>query len=64
VIAFAGARLLATGRPTADGFVLSGWAAGPKPGSTGAPIRVFAIEGRRALELPKPKLPGFPPAAK
>lgn len=64
VIAFAGARLLATGRPRADGFVLSGWAAGPKPGSTGAPIRVFAIEGRRALELPKPKLPGFPPAAK
>lgn len=57
VIAFAGPRLLATGRPAAGEFRLSGWAAGPTPGSAAAPVRVFAIEGGRALELPKPKPP-------
>jgi hypothetical protein len=60
VIAFAGARLLATGRPADGKFRLSGWAAGPTPGSPEAPVRVFAIEGRRALELPKPKPASFP----
>jgi hypothetical protein len=60
VIAFAGPRLLATGRPAGGEFRLSGWAAGPTPGSAQAPVRVFAIEGGRALELPKPKPPSFP----
>jgi Sulfatase len=60
VIAFAGARLLATGRPADGKFRLSGWVAGPTPGSPEAPVRVFAIEGRRALELPKPKPASFP----
>ena len=60
VIAFAGARLLATGRPADGKFRLSGWAAGPTPGSPEAPVRVFAIKGRRALELPKPKPATFP----
>jgi hypothetical protein len=60
VIAFAGPRLLATGRPAASAFKLSGWAAGPTPGSAPAPVRVFAIDGRRARELPKPKPPSFP----
>ena len=52
VIAFAGTRLLAAGRPLPDSsFKLSGWTAGPAPGSTDAPIRVFAVVGGRALEL-------------
>jgi hypothetical protein len=52
VIAFAGTRLLAAGRPLPDSsFMLSGWTAGPTPGSPDAEIRVFAIVGGRALEL-------------
>jgi hypothetical protein len=52
VIAFAGRRLLAAGRPLPDSsFKLTGWTAGPTPGSPDAPIRTFAIVGGRALEL-------------
>ena len=60
VIAFAGARLLGSGRPEAGKFAVTGWTAGPTPGSPEAPIRVFAIHGGRALELPKFKPPKFP----
>jgi hypothetical protein len=62
VIAFAGPRLLGSGRPEGDKFSLTGWTAGPVPGSAGAPIRVFAVEGRQAVELPKYKPPKFPGA--
>jgi hypothetical protein len=55
VLAFAGDRFLASGRPLADsGFKLSGWANGPRPGSPAAPVRVFAVVGGRALEIPPP----------
>ena len=69
VIAFAGSRLLASGRPfvkrpdlvkpygrkmTRAGYDLSGWAQGPKPGSPEAPVRVSAILGDRASELRTP----------
>jgi sulfatase-like protein len=58
VLAFAGARFLGAGRPAADGgFELSGWAAGPRPGSDAAPVRVFATVGGRALPIPEPKRP-------
>jgi hypothetical protein len=75
VVAFAGSRLLAAGRPelpredvarrygkrfALSGFSLNGWTSGPTPGSPGAPIKVFAIAGGRALELPKPKPASFP----
>jgi hypothetical protein len=60
VVAFAGSRLLGSGVPSGGSFALTGWAAGPTPGSAGAPIRVFAIDGSRARELPKYKPPSFP----
>jgi len=53
VLAFAGDRFLASARPRADStFKLSGWANGPRPGSAAAPVRVFAVVGGRALEIP------------
>jgi hypothetical protein len=72
VVAFAGDAFLGSVRPSLPrpdlerrygqqlaeaGFELSGWAAGPRPGSPQAPIRVFAIVGRTASELPEPPPP-------
>jgi hypothetical protein len=72
VVVFAGDRFLASvrpGVPRADlerrygpglaraGFELSGWAAGPRPGSPRAPLRVFALVDGTASELPKPPPP-------
>jgi Sulfatase len=53
VLAFAGPRLLAAGRPAAQtgDFGLSGWTTGPTPGSPEAPVRVFAVSDGRAAEL-------------
>jgi hypothetical protein len=57
VLAFAGDRFLASTTPGADShFKMSGWANGPRPGSAAAPVRVFAVVGGRALEIP-PKAP-------
>jgi hypothetical protein len=54
VLAFAGRRFLAAGRPSAGGgFRIAGWVEGPKPDSPAAPVRVFAIAAGRALELPR-----------
>jgi hypothetical protein len=68
VLAFAGERFLAAGRPSLarkdvankvgpklarSGFRLRGWTAGPRPGSARAPVRVFAIVGGRALPIPQ-----------
>ena len=72
VLAFAGDAFLGSARPSVArpdlkrtygqqlanaGFELSGWAAGPRPGSPQAPVRVFAIVGRAAVELPGPRPP-------
>ena len=72
VLAFAGDAFLGSVRPSVArpdlkrsygeqlataGFELSGWAAGPRPGSPQAPVRVFAIVGRTAVELPGPRPP-------
>jgi hypothetical protein len=66
VLAFAGERFLAAGRPSLprddvagkvgarlarSGFKLRGWTGGPLPGSPSAPVRVFAIVGGRALPI-------------
>ena len=37
------------------GYRLRGWTAGPRPGSSQAPIRVFAVYGSRAYPLKVPK---------
>jgi len=72
VVVFAGGHFLGSVRPSLPrpdlerrygdglaraGFELSGWAAGPRPGSPGAPLRVFALVGGKASELPKPAPP-------
>ena len=74
VVVFAGDRFLASvrpGVPRADlkrrygpglaraGFEVSGWAAGPRPGSPRAPLRVFALIDDTASELPKPPPPSL-----
>ena len=66
VVLFAGDRFLASVRPNVPrpdlrkdygprlaraGFELKGWAAGPRPGSPEAPLRVFALVDGAASEL-------------
>jgi hypothetical protein len=72
VVVFAGKRFLGSVAPSLPrpdlerrygaglaqaGFELSGWAAGPRPGSPQAPLRVFALLRGKASELPEPAPP-------
>jgi hypothetical protein len=72
VLAFAGERFLAAGRPSLPrtdvaekvgprlaraGFRLTGWTGGARPGSPSAPVRVFALVGGRALPVPQARTP-------